>query len=465
MLKAWFQQKSSEELTDIIMGYIERSENEASRWELAMRSEQGGLNASAIGKLLTKALPAKAVWEWNKVGAYFDHADMMFDEIFIAIERLSVSEQWKLILKAFERLNKVLEKIDDSGGFRYDIEGQLNDKLTTLFNLLSWSDTKKSEWIFEHFQNYKYDVFPSVPEDFSLSAGVKKHFFAICSAEIEKIEDQGVDLSDRKQNWALTRLIAPLLDEAKLIGDWQLQSQLMKKSAWAYSDFLKISAVHLDNDDTLDAQYYLQQAYQKAETSYEKTQCQIYDVKVRVAVNEFKQAWQLSWQIFIEAPSFRAYTKLLTLQLQTGVIDPDFIKHVEAILLDCYSETQRGLSHNADAALEFYIDQGELEKARIWALSHKANGTNLLKLANLIVTEHLQESVDLYYRVLDTILQDAKNSAYQRATDLLIELEKNINTNEVDGAIFYLMIDKIIKKHKAKRNLMKLLKTHFANCF
>ena len=464
-LKEWFKQKSNDELTDIIMGYIEQSEDEEGRWQLTMLNEQGCLTASEIGKLITKALPAREVWEWNKVCAYFDHAEMMFDEIFVAIETLSVSVQWKLILKTFQRLNKVLEQIDDSGGFRFTIEGQLKERLTTLFNLLSWSDTEKAEWIFEHFQHYKYDVFPAVPDDFSLTAGVKNRFFALCSAEVEKQEQLGINLSGREQKWAIKRLITPLLDEAELVGDWQLQSHLMKKSAWKYSDFLAISELHLENDDTLDAQYYLQQAYQKAETPYEKVQCQAYEVKVRVALNEFKQAWQLSWKIFNDNPSFRAYKKLLTLQQQIGVIDPDFMVKVEAILSGCYHETERGLSRNADALLEFYIERDELEKARVWVLSHKADATNLLKLANLIVPEHLQASVDLYYRVLDSILRDAKNSAYQQATDLLIKLEKNINTNEADGAIFYLMVHKIIKKHKAKRNLMKLLKTHFVTCF
>lgn len=430
-----------------------------------MSNDQGTLLAAEISKLITKALPAKPVWDWHKVNNYFQQANELFEQILIAVEKLSVAAQWKLILKLYQRLNKVLEQIDDSNGERFYIESQLQDKITTLFNQLDWSDDKKAKWIFEHFQHYKYDVFPAVPGDFELSASVRSHFFALCSTEIEKQEQLGINLSDRGQKWAIKRLISPLLDEAKLLGDWQLQSHLMQKSAWEHSDFLALSEVHLENDDTLDAQYYLRQAYQKAEMPYEETQCQAYEVKLRVALNEFKQAWQLSWTIFNDNPSFHAYTKLLTLQQQIGVIDPDFVLKVEAILSDCYRETDRGLSRNADALLAFYIDRGELEKARVWVLSHKADETNLLKLANLIVSEHLQASVDLYYRVLDSILRDAKNSAYQQATDLLITLEKNINTNEVDGGIFYQMMNKLIKKHKAKRNLMKLLKTHFVTCF
>lgn len=464
-LKDWFKQKSSEELTDIIMTYVEQSDDEESRWQLTMLNEQGGLTASEISKLMTKALPATQVWDWNEVRGYFNHADLMFDEIFVAIEKLSVSAQWLLILKAFQRLNKVLEQIDDSGGFRFTIEGQLKDKLTALFNLLSWSDDKKALWIFEHFQTYKYDVFPSVPEDFDLSDGVKQIFLAVCMAEIEKYEKSGVDLSNSDQKWAIKRLTQPLLDQTKRVGDWKTECCLMKKSAWHHSDFLAISTVYLQNDDALDAEYYLQQAYQQANTSYEKSQCIDHEIKVRVALTEFKGAWQLSWKMFNDNPSFRVFKKLTKLVRQIGVIDPDFIKKAEQILASCYHESSRGLSVNADALLEFYIDQNELEKARKWVLSHKANSENLLKLANLIITAHAQESVDLYYRVLGSIIDQTNNSAYQQATDLLLKLEKNLKVNEADNGMLYSMINKIIKQYKQKRNMMKLLKTHFAQCF
>jgi len=464
-LKDWFKQKSKDELTDILMSYIEDSEHECDKWSCTMFNEKNGLDAAQLNKLITKALPKQPVWEWNEVHGYFSDAQEIFDILFPAIDKCAIDKQWQLILKALQRLNTVLEQIDDSGGFRFTIEGQLNQKLTTLFNQLSWSDDKKALWIFEHFQEYKYDIFPSVPEDFELSDGVKQIFLAACKAEIEKLQQSGVDLSNREQKWAIKRLTQPLLDQAKRVGDWKEQCCLMKKSACHHSDFLEISALYLHNDDVLDAEYYLQQAYQQASTSYETAQCQDHEVNVRVALNEFKQAWQLSWQMFHDNPSFRAFKKLTQLQQQIGVVDPDFIKKAEQILASCYQQSSRGLSVNADALLEFYIDQNELPKARIWVLSHKANSTNLLKLANLIMAAHPQESVDLHCRVLDSIIDQTKNSAYQEATDLLLKLEKGFKNSDAKRAILYRMIAKIIKKQKAKRNLMKLLKTHFAQCF
>lgn len=96
-------------------------------------------------------------------------------------------------------------------------------------------------------------------------------------------------------------------------------------------------------------------------------------------------------------------------------------------------------------------------------MSHKARHHYLLKLADLIVTEHPQETADLYGKVVIDMVGEANNRAYQEATDLLIELDKLLIKN--DKSPINSIIQNLIYKHKAKRNMMKLLKKHFAHCF
>ena len=118
-LRHWFAQKSVTQLTDIVMTYVNGSDNEISKWQLAMLNEQsgvGGLSVASLKNLIANALPEEGVWRWDEVGAYFDHSDEMFAEIFISIDKLSIDKQWQVVLHALVRLNKVLEQIDDSGG-------------------------------------------------------------------------------------------------------------------------------------------------------------------------------------------------------------------------------------------------------------------------------------------------------------------------------------------------------------
>ncbi|MFT7006418.1 MAG: putative Zn finger protein [Colwellia sp.] len=466
-LTSWFSQKSTAELTEIVMSYVNASDNETSKWQLAMLNEQSGvsgLSVANIKKLITKALPATEVFEWHEVGAYFDHSDEMFAAIFIAIDKLPVDKQWQLILHALVRLNKVLEQIDDSGGFRFGIEGQLNKRLSALFNLQSWSDDEKSQWIFEHYKTWKYDIFPAVPEDFTLSDKVNTLFLSLCDSEVKHCIQSGVNLSDFKGRWALQRLTAPLIAQAEQTNDWREQSRLMEITATKADDFIKISQHSINNNDQLNAERWLKKAYQQATTPHEKKSCQQYDVILRTALKEYNKAWQLAWQLFNDNPSFNDYKKLESLQHIIGVIDPHFVEKSAQLLAHCYAENSYGgIAINADALLDFYLYHQELDKARLWALSHKAALSTLRNLADLIIASHPQDAVDLYYRVIMVIIDRKKNSAYQEATDLLLHLFKIVSTG--DNVLLTVMVGNIIKHHKAKRNMMKLLKEHFALCF
>jgi uncharacterized Zn finger protein len=463
-LKQWFKQKTVEELTDIIMDYVEQSTNEQSRWQLTMLNDQGSLSITDISKQITKALPAEHLYEWKEVDGYFAYAEEMFDQIFVSIEQCSINEQWTLTLKAFKRLNKVLEQIDDSGGFRYTIEGQLKEKLTVLFNLLTWSDDKKAQWIFEHYQSFQYDVFPEVPEDFTLNDNTYAIFVTLCTSEAEQRIQAGVDLSNWKERSVLTRLFDPLLTQAKANNNWLEECRLLAMTAYQTRDYIKISELCLEQNSALDAEHWLQKAYQQAKTSSDNTHCKKFEITLRVATKEYQQAWKIAWQLFSQQPSIYVYKELVALEKNTGVIDSDFTKKSEKILSQVYAENSYGgITQNADALLAFYLYHKQLEKAQTWVLTRKARPDYLLKLADLIAANHPQEAINLYYRVVIVKVGLGNNRAYQEATDLLCNLTKIVKSS--DKELLLIMIKKVIKQHKAKRNMMALLKTHFGECF
>jgi len=463
-LKNWFKQKSADELSDIILNYIGESADEQSRWQLAMLNDQGGLSGGEIKKMITKALPKKQVWGYAEARAYFHHCNNMFVDIFTAIDNLPVDKQWQLTLHALVRLNTVLEQVDDSGGYRLGLEGELNQRLSTLFNQQAWSDDEKAQWIFEHYKTYKYDVFPSVPEDFDLTKPVASIFVGLCQAEAQKRHKQGLDLSNWEEKYAFKRLLEPQIEQAKNNNDLPAQCQLMAMSAYDESDYLNIAQLCLDHNEPLDAEYWLKKAYKAVKTDANKISCQKCEVELRLALKEYQQAWQLAWQLFSQTPSFAGYQALIALEQKTGVIDDQFKDKVEQVFTQSYAENSYGgIVHEADALLSFYLYHQQIAQARLWVKSHKAEPSKLLKLADLLVGEHAQDAIDLYARVVLPTISQGNNQAYQRATNLLLSLEKQLQGTHTEA--LQVMIGQVIKQHKAKRNMMKLLKTHFPACF
>lgn len=182
----------------------------------------------------------------------------MFATLFPAIEKLTITQQWLLISNAIQRLNKVLEQIHDSGGFCRYIADELKQRLVVFFNAQPWSDEEKAQWIFNHTEEYTYDVFPDVPEDFELSA-VRQIFLAKCLIAVEDKQQSG-DLNDWDFKYSIQRLTRPLIEQAIDQGNWQEQCRLMNMSAVRHPDYLAIADVCLDNAAELDGEYWLQQA-------------------------------------------------------------------------------------------------------------------------------------------------------------------------------------------------------------
>lgn len=470
-LIAWFLDKPSDELTNIIMGFLDTSEHEYDKWVMMMANDKQTLSPAELSKLITKALPKKSVWGWNEVSSYFAQADSLFEMILPAIAQLPIEQQWKLTLKAVVRLNDILEEIDDSGGFRFGIEGQLNQNLSELFNQLPWSDEQKAQWIFEHFADYKYDVFPSVPEDFDITPSVNALFLSQCTAAIEKRLQAGVDFDDWRQKNALTRLTSVLIKHAQEQDDWQEQLRFIKITAHDSDDYLKIAALCKARNDLLDAEYYLKEAYQRANKPHEVLACKRDEIALRLELSEFKAAWAIAWQIFADDPSFNGFKGLQALQQKTGVIDTEFTQAVEQLLLSLLhqgTELNKGVhrfTNYARELLDFYIDQHDIEKARSLAAKHEVKSSQLIKLADLIMVQHPHESIDLYYKSLSDMIEKTNNDAYREATNLLIKIEKSLKDKNADCTPLYNMITALIKNFKQKRNMMKLLREYFPQCF
>ena len=462
-LATWFKNKSVDELSDIIMGYVVGSENELSKWQLAMLNDQGNVDTIEIKAMIDKALPEESAWTNQEMHDYFYFANNMFEEIFVAIDRYSVDTRFDLILYSLTRLNKVLEDIHDSSS-SYVLEDALKKQLIDLFELLSWSDEQKAQWIFDHYKSNQYMVFPELPKDFELTDNCNDIFISLCISEANDTIETGVDLSHWKEKNALEHILNPLIAHSKAANNWQHECRLMAMTAYNVNDFIRIGTLYLEHDSPLDAEHWLQQAYQAANDVRDKNACKHFEVTLRLELKEYQQAWQIAWQLFTQQPSFSGYKELIALEQITGVIDADFSTKTEQVLNDCYAETHfGGIVHNADALLQFYIYHNELDKARAWVLSHNAQPEYLIKLADLIVTNYPQAAADLYSRVVNVMVGQGKNRAYQEATNLLLKLDKafkNIDDISINPVIY-----KVIHQHKAKRNMMTLLKTHFGQCF
>jgi len=82
-----------------------------------------------------------------------------------------------------------------------------------------------------------------------------------------------------------------------------------------------------------------------------------------------------------------------------------------------------------------------------------------------MIASHTHDCIALYKRVVGSIIGQTNNSAYQEATDLLLKLKRMLIAHNTQLKIFNEMVKQVAQAYKQKRNMLKLFKEHFSDCF
>ncbi|WP_083445853.1 SWIM zinc finger family protein [Gallaecimonas pentaromativorans] len=450
-LRAHFADKAADELVEIVLDCLEQSPHLWQKWLLQVRSAKQPLSVAELKKRLTQALPLRSLWDWDEVRDYFIDAEQQLDILWPVLARLATEDQWTLANHALKRFNLVLERLDDSGGNRFAVEEQLCRQLATVFGRLDWSDQKKAQWLFDNLDNDQ-DIFPRVPEDFSLSAETQQALGALCEQALQK-ETKVLKgkTPDFEYTWRMSRYAAPLLALAIQNDDWREQLRIRAMLASQSDDFLALCQLCLAHQAQDEAQAWLDRAYASAKSRHEKNACRHHEVEVKLAFGDSQGAWSLAWQLFTEAPNYEAYQELAKLYGQLGQPSPDFLAQVES----CFE--QKG----GEALLAFYLEQRQLDKAREWTKNHSANSGLLLALSEELLEWHPDEAIALVLKVVKPLIEQTHNDAYQQAILHLSQLQKQLRDQGHSLKPFQDTIEQLADQYRRKRNMLALLKEHF----
>ena len=74
----------------------------------------------------------------------------------------------KLVFAVYDRLDKVHERLDDSGGYRFVLMGIIATNLTKIFRRQPWSSEQRADWLIQMI-NAGHEEFPLIPDDFKLT--------------------------------------------------------------------------------------------------------------------------------------------------------------------------------------------------------------------------------------------------------------------------------------------------------
>ncbi len=452
-IRSYLLNKTPAQLVDQLMGFIINDPAKYKRLLFQIEAASKTYTSADLNKLLTKALPMRDVWEYDKVYDYFQHAQEVFDVFVEHAAKLPASEYFALIDKACARLDKALQRVDDSGGYRYGIVEFLAKQSTKTFALLDWSDKKKAKWIIDNIINcYDFNTTPYI--EYLQTDELRAAFLKACQDEVDKI-DVPVASIKRDVDWDLYHLIQPLLEDAISQGDLHKQVKLLAKNASGIRDLLKISELYLNNDDEFSAQDWLLKAQKLPINDNEKRELQLQQIKVDIALGNKQQAWDIAWQCFVEQPDFQSYLQLEQHIALTRCFDDDYLSKVEESLL------KNALRHSA-VALEFYLHHNRLEDAAKWAMCNDVEYNLLAKLSLNLIESAPKQAIVFCQRSISDLAKVGTNQVYTQATSYLTKFETQWIDKSKDTNLLKILIKDLQGKFSTKRNFVKLLSENFA---
>lgn len=455
LLRRYFEQKKPDELIELLLQALRSNESLMKAWLLDARLASESISLVQLKKMVTKALPASEIWDWHQVYGYFSEAEPQLDSIWKAMEKLPIAEQWALTVHVLKRLNNVLQRIDDSGGHRFTIEGQILEKMPVIFEKLDWPAAKKAQWLFEHLGQTEYDVFPLVEEHFVVSAEVQNCLLKLCRDAVEtmaaelKMAEQPFDVVYRMQKCA-----RPLLQAAQQNGDWREEGRLLSLLAHDCHDYLKLSQFYLEHKEELDAEDWLLKA-KKVATSHNQIACLHQEVRVKIALGESKQAWNAAWRSFEHRPSYSEFQYLFAVHEELGQPEPELLNKVEQIL--------QSAPRLGNELLAFYIEQKQLEKAKVCAKAGNGTRTQILQLADLLIVSEPEEALVLYRQAVKGLIEETHASSYEQAIKLLLRLQARLKANRHPLNDFKHSVAQLATEYRRKRNMLALFNKHFAD--
>ncbi|MFZ1873788.1 MAG: hypothetical protein WAU54_13605, partial [Chania sp.] len=218
---------------------------------------------------------------------------------------------------------------------------------------------------------------------------------------------------------------------------------------------LELSKFYLEHQEELDAEDWLLEA-KKIATHNDQIACLHQEVRVKIALGENQQAWNAAWRSFEHRPSYSEYQYLLTVYEELGQPEPALLNKVEQIL--------QSAPRLQNELLQFYLEQNQLEKAKVCVSAGAGSRTQILQLANLYIADQPAETLAFYLPVVKGLIEQTSASSYEQATQLLLHLQAQLKANQHPLNDFNSSVAQLATEFRRKRNMLALLNTHFADC-
>ncbi|MGB1092915.1 MAG: hypothetical protein ACPGYX_12385, partial [Oceanobacter sp.] len=343
-------------------------------------------NAQALNKYITKALPKRSnLWEYRKVSQYFSKAVTVLGPVIEHLDTVAAENAMGWCVKALERLEKVQETIDDSGGFRYELEDQLAQACAKQYARREWPDSQRYEWLLQY--QYQFTPLSENLMRFVVDQPSREALIEWLDTEFNSIEVPA-DFRQRQSNLRLEQLQSLLYGVAGNDLANERYLILLEKTARDPGDCLRLAEGWLECGDEFKAEDLLLRARQLDPDHYDQQRIEGLQQRIDLLGGKGQQVWESLWEEFLKLPDYQEWQALWDLQQSYSNITPpeNWMAEAEQCLLKeaDNTEVEPGQRFWYDTSSEdmarFYMATEQYDSALKWVDHHTLSASLLLAI-------------------------------------------------------------------------------------
>jgi len=337
-----------------------------------------------------------------------------------SIEKLSADERIKLIQYAYDRLNRALEKIDDSGGYRFHLENMLHEALVKCFHESAQTNKQKVAFLARQLAA-PADVYPAIPGDFIREEDTElfELFIEYCEAQWGQLLKQCELGEPHKLGHHPLSYI--LLDHARDQKNPLREIEILTATANTFMDYSALSEKFVELNQLDKAEKWLKKAENSDQSGLSGRLLPL-KIRIDIARGAFKSALNKQWKLYSTNANNAHYDQLLMLYQKNGLREKSCYEKAEKYLLSLVKNRPGYPPVPSSLLIEFYLHQNESDKAVDFARNAPVEAYLLSRIALSITKNEPQTAIDFNMRSATSIAIQANNHAYDEAVDILVKL-------------------------------------------
>ncbi len=414
-----------QQLVAMLLEQLQNDRNALAQLTIKADMAAGKLNDKAIKKQITAATPLnKHLHSYPQVRGYFARLDAVLSSLEAVMSDLPANKALALTDYVIARVDRALDTIDDSGGFRFDALERLASWHDRALSAAAFSATDLAAYLFSLFMQPESEFYPSIPEEYEDMLGEEGMQAFI--AKVQLAWDALPPLQEK--GWAAQgdylHLLYPLKNVAIRRNDSEAIIALHAKIACDFSDFLELSNLCLEHNMFDQALWWRK----RAETAKNKpfsavTALENNQIALWLYTENYASVVKLLWQRFAEWPSVEHYKKIVAIKGQKD----DKQSRSNAIELAKQAVSHQNKFYGQQKAditvAELHLYFKEFAQALDLAEAGKLPPHLLVKIATANA-EQIERLLPLLYRATRAFIEASNNDGYRNAIDCLKRAEQ-----------------------------------------